>query len=409
MTEMPRQLGPKLLAWASILDDVTVEQALKASRLSIVPTHVALMPDAHLGIGATVGSVIPTDGAVIPSAIGVDIGCGMIAVETSLREDQLPDDLERFLIRLKEVMPAGLGRWHARVSKAAEAWFAANPVPVEVTDRQVQTVLMQFGTLGSGNHFFEVCVDERGRVWMVLHSGSRGIGNQLATLHIGKAKDLAKAEGTPLEDPDLAYFLEGTPEFDEYIRAMLWSQSYAMGNRAAMMDSAVREFLAHVGHGQETDRINCHHNFTQREMHDGREVWITRKGAIQAGVDDRGVIPGSMGARSFIVRGKGNPLAFASCAHGAGRAMSRGQARRTITPEQLTEAVLGRVWLSENALELVDEAPGAYKDIDTVMADQADLVEVQHELRQIVNFKGVEAQRRKKARRAAAQARGAPA
>ncbi len=388
-SSMPVRLGDKLLAWASVLEDVTIEQARKAARLPVVPTHVALMPDAHLGIGATVGSVIPTEGAVIPSAVGVDIGCGMIAVETSLDESELPDDLERYLKRLSEVMPAGLGKWHERVTPAARRWLADNPCPVDISAKQERTVLVQFGTLGSGNHFFEVCVDERSRVWVVLHSGSRGIGNQLATKHMEKAKKLAKAEGTPLEDPDLAYFLEGTPAFEEYIRAMLWSQAYALGNRAAMMDAAVAELLEHAGTGREVDRVNSHHNFAVRERHDGRDLWITRKGAVRAERGDRGVIPGSMGAKTFIVRGLGNPLSYNSCAHGAGRRLSRRAARKQITLEELSRAMEGRVWLRASGERLIDEAPGAYKDIEQVMADQSDLVEIDHELRQVVNYKGI--------------------
>jgi tRNA-splicing ligase RtcB (3'-phosphate/5'-hydroxy nucleic acid ligase) len=389
MAEMPVRLDDKLLSWASVLDDVTIEQARKAARLPIVPTDVALMPDAHLGIGATVGSVIPTEGAVIPSAVGVDIGCGMIAVRTSLTESELPDDLERYLVRLGEVMPAGLGKWHQRVTPAAERWLAANPCPASLTPKQERTVLVQFGTLGSGNHFFEVCVDEAGRVWLVLHSGSRGIGNQLATKHIDKAKRLAEAEATPLEDPDLAWFMEGTPEFEEYIAAMLWSQAYALANRSAMMDTAVEQLLAAAGTGREVDRINSHHNFAVRERHFGRDLWITRKGAVRADVGDRGVIPGSMGAKTFIVRGRGNPLSYNSCAHGAGRRLSRRAARKQITLAELSAAMEGRVWLRTSGERLLDEAPAAYKDIDQVMADQADLVEVEHELRQVVNYKGI--------------------
>ena len=386
---MPIKLDDKILSWASVLDDNTVEQALVASRLPIVPTHIALMPDAHLGIGATVGSVIPTDGAVIPSAVGVDIGCGMIAVETSLTEAHLPDRLDKYLERLNEVMPAGLGKWHAAIKPEAERWVAENPCPVKLTQKQEHTVRIQFGTLGSGNHFFEVCLDERGTVWVVLHSGSRGIGNQLAQHHIEKAKDLARAQGTPLEDPDLAYFLEGTPQFEEYIGAMLWSQAYAFANRAAMMDAAVAELLRMARYGREVDRINSHHNFAVRERHDGRDLWITRKGAVRAERGDRGVIPGSMGARTFIVRGLGNPLSYNSCAHGAGRRMSRSAARKQITLEELSKAMEGRVWLEASAERLIDEAPAAYKDIEQVMRDQADLVEIEHELRQVVNYKGV--------------------
>jgi tRNA-splicing ligase RtcB (3'-phosphate/5'-hydroxy nucleic acid ligase) len=387
--DMPVRLDDKLLAWASVLDANTIEQARVASRLPIVPTHVALMPDAHLGIGATVGSVIPTDGAVIPSAVGVDIGCGMIAVETSLSSSSLPDDLERYLVRLNEVMPAGLGKWHAEVKPAAERWFAANPCPVPLTQKQEHTVVVQLGTLGSGNHFFEVCLDERDVAWVVLHSGSRGIGNQLAQHHISKAKELAKAEGTPLEDPDLAYFLEGTPAFEEYIAAMLWSQAYAFANRAAMMDAAVASLLELAGTGREVDRINSHHNFAVRERHDGRDLWITRKGAVRARAGDRGVIPGSMGAKTFIVRGLGNALSYDSCAHGAGRRMSRTAARKQISLDELSAAMEGRVWLRSDAERLIDEAPAAYKDIEQVMRDQTDLVEVEHELHQVLNYKGV--------------------
>jgi tRNA-splicing ligase RtcB len=386
---MPIRLDDKLLAWASTLDDNTIEQARVTARLPIVPAHVALMPDAHVGIGATIGSVIPTDGAVIPSAVGVDIGCGMIAVETSLTESTLPGDLESFLVRLGEVMPAGLGKWHRDVQPAAERWFARNPCPVTLTRKQEHTVVVQFGSLGSGNHFFEVCVDERGAAWVVLHSGSRGIGNQLAQHHIEKAKRLAKAEGTPLEDPNLAYYLEGTREFEEYIGAMLWSQAYAFANRAAMMDAAVAELLALAGTGREVDRVNSHHNFAARERHDGRDLWITRKGAVRAERGDRGVIPGSMGAKTFIVRGLGNPLSYSSCAHGAGRRMSRTAARKRISPGELSAAMEGRVWLRGSAERLLDEAPGAYKDIEQVMRDQADLVEIEHELRQVLNYKGV--------------------
>jgi tRNA-splicing ligase RtcB len=223
----------------------------------------------------------------------------------------------------------------------------------------------------------------------VLHSGSRGIGNQLAQHHIEQAKHMAKAEGTPLEDPDLAYYLEGTNEFEEYIGAMLWSQAYAFANRAAMMDAAVAELLSLAGTGREVDRINSHHNFAVRERHDGRDLWITRKGAVRAERGDRGVIPGSMGAKTFIVRGLGNPLSYNSCAHGAGRRMSRTAARKQITLDELSKAMEGRVWLVGSAERLIDEAPAAYKDIEQVMRDQADLVEIDHELRQVVNYKGV--------------------
>ena len=263
------------------------------------------MPDAHVGIGATVGSVIPTKGAVIPAAVGVDIGCGMVAAELDVVDTQLPDTLAPLLSRIERAIPAGVGRGHSDVSRNADRWLSAHRPATDLgTDRSVKAA-KQFGTLGAGNHFFEVCLDERGRVWVVLHSGSRGIGNQLAQMHIGRARRLAKDLHLRLEDPDLAYFLEGTPEFEAYIADMLWAQEYARANRDQMMDNAMREVFAFLGFGRETQRINAHHNFTQREVHGGVELWITRKGAIKAGTDDLGVIPGSMGTRTYIVRGRG--------------------------------------------------------------------------------------------------------
>ncbi len=246
----------------------------------------------------------------------------------------------------------------------------------------------QFGTLGSGNHFFELCVDERGRLWVVLHSGSRGIGNKLATMHITKARNLAKALELRLEDLDLAYFTEGTPEFEAYIADMLWAQEYARANRDQMMDNAMREVFAFLGFGRETQRINCHHNFTEREVHDGRELWVTRKGAIRADTGDLGVIPGSMGTRSYIVAGKGNAASWRSCSHGAGRRHSRTKAKKLFTADDLAAQMAGKVWLSSRADALLDEIPTAYKDIDQVMADQTDLVEVLHTLHQVLNYKG---------------------
>ncbi len=313
------RLTERLYNWASDIDDGTLLQAGKTSRLPVVSGHIALMPDAHVGIGATVGSVIPTENAVIPSAVGVDIGCGMVAVETSLSAPQLPDNLEPFLAKVEQAVPAGVGQGHARASSQAQRWMKANAGRVTLTDKQSARALTQLGSLGSGNHFFEVCLDERDVVWVVLHSGSRGIGNELAQGHIKLARSQAKERALTLEDPDLAYFMQGTPEFDAYIRDMLWAQDYAMANRSTMMDAALAAFFRFVGTGKELERVNCHHNFTQREPHDGRDLWITRKGAIKADVGDRGVIPGSMGTRSYIVRGRGNPLSYNSCSHGAGR------------------------------------------------------------------------------------------
>ncbi len=386
--DVPTQINDRLVSWASEIDDQTIRQAEKTARLPIVEGHVALMPDAHVGIGATVGSVIPTKNAVIPSAVGVDIGCGMIAAELDLTEDQLPDSLEPLLARIEKAIPAGVGQGHDTVACNAGRWLAAHKPATDLATDRAAKAARQFGTLGSGNHFFELCVDERGRVWVVLHSGSRGIGNQLAQMHIAKARRLAKDLELRLEDPDLAYFVEGTPEFQAYIGDMLWAQDYARANREQMMDNAMREVFEFLGFGRETQRINCHHNFTQREVHHGDELWITRKGAIKADAGDLGVIPGSMGTRSYIVRGKGNEASWTSCSHGAGRRHSRSKAKKLFTPADLAQQMAGKVWLAKRAEALVDEIPAAYKDIDQVMADQSDLVEVLHTLHQVLNYKG---------------------
>jgi tRNA-splicing ligase RtcB len=385
---MPTEINDRLVSWASEIDDQTIRQAEKTARLPIVAGHVALMPDAHVGIGATVGSVIPTQNAVIPSAVGVDIGCGMTAAELDVTESQLPDSLEPLLGRIERAIPAGVGRGHDTVARNADRWLATNKPSTDLAADKATKAAKQFGTLGSGNHFFELCVDERSQVWVVLHSGSRGIGNELAQRHIGKARRLAKDLELRLEDPDLAYFTEGTPEFAAYIGDMLWAQDYARANRDQMLDNAMREVFAFLGLGRETRRINCHHNFTQREAHDGRELWITRKGAIKAASGDLGVIPGSMGTRSYIVRGKGNEASWTSCSHGAGRRHSRTQAKKLFTAADLEAQMQGKVWLSKRARALVDEIPTAYKDIDQVMADQSDLVEVLHTLHQVLNYKG---------------------
>jgi tRNA-splicing ligase RtcB len=385
---MPTTINPKLISWASDVDPGTIRQAEKAARLPIVEGHIALMPDAHVGIGATVGSVIPTKGAVIPSAVGVDIGCGMVAAELDVTADQLPDTLEPLLSRIESAIPAGVGKGHSLVASNADRWLGAHRPATELSGNRADKAAKQFGTLGSGNHFLELCVDERDRCWVVLHSGSRGIGNQLAQAHIATARNLAKALELRLEDPDLAYFTEGTPEFEVYIADMLWAQDYARANRDQMMDNAMGEVFGFLGFGRETKRINCHHNFTQREVHAGRELWVTRKGAIKADVGDLGVIPGSMGTRSYIVAGKGNPASWLSCSHGAGRRHSRTQAKKLFTTADLAVQMAGKVWLAGRADALVDEIPSAYKDIDQVMADQADLVEVLHTLHQVLNYKG---------------------
>lgn len=378
----------RLFSWASELDEGTVEQAMKTARLPIIHGHVALMPDAHVGMGATVGSVIPTKNAIIPSAVGVDIGCGMIAVETDLKIDDVAVNTDTLLGLLETAVPAGVGQGHLEVSKNAENWLTKNEPWTILSDKQVQTTLTQFGSLGSGNHFLEFCEDERGVVWVVLHSGSRGIGNQLATMHINTAKRQWNFEESPLEDPDLAWLKQGTPEFNAYIEDMLWAQDYARANRDEMMNNALAVFFSMNGKGAEVDRINCHHNFSRLELHGETNLWITRKGAIGADEGDRGVIPGSMGTRSYVVQGKGEKFSWRSCSHGAGRRLSRTKARKTLSVESLNEAMAGKAWQSDKAEQLLDEHPASYKDIDAVMEDQKDLVEVLHTLTQWANYKG---------------------
>lgn len=386
-----------LLSWAPDLDGAVVEQAQRAARLPIVHDHVALMPDAHIGIGATVGSVIPTKAAIIPAAVGVDIGCGMAAIRTDLVSSQLPDDLAPLLRQMERVIPAGVGAGHgprhgergrAEDGPGADDWFAAHPMPSDHARALAKKARTQFGSLGSGNHFAEVCLDEQERVWLFLHSGSRGIGNQLATRHIDTAKKLRHLLPHAVDDPALAWFVQGTPEFEAYIADMLWCQAYALANRDAMLAAFAKAFFRFVGSGRERERINCHHNFAALETHGDEELWVTRKGAISARAGQLGLIPGSMGTRSYVVRGLGNALSWKSCSHGAGRAMSRSEAKRRFTAKDLRAQMGDRTWLDSRADRLVDEIPAAYKDIDEVMANQRDLVEVVHTLRQIVNYKG---------------------
>ena len=386
---MPQEIAPNVLSWASELDDLTREQAAKTARLPILAGHLALMPDAHLGKGATIGSVIPTEVAVIPSAVGVDIGCGMAARRLDLTQVHLPDTLDPWIAQMEATVPAGLGRWHGEPSDGALDWFAANPPPPTLDDERKAAA--QLGTLGSGNHFIELAADEDDRIWILLHSGSRGGGNKLATLHTKTARKLHEGLGTRLEDPELAWLQEGTLEFEAYIRDLRWSQAFARENRRLMLASTHRALEAVLGREVRTaDEVNCHHNFTEREEHGGREVWVTRKGAIRARVGDRGLIPGAMGQRSYVIRGLGNEESYASCAHGAGRRMSRRQARKQLTLDSFSEAMGAAAWQHASAQALLDEHPSAYKPIDVVMRDQADLVEIEHELHGIANYKGVE-------------------
>lgn len=376
----------KVLSWASSLEPAALEQAEITAAMPFVAQPLALMPDAHAGLGSTVGSVIATSGAIMPAAVGVDIGCGMIAVETPLTSHDLPDDLSGLHDRISRAVPAGVGKGHQ--APDVDLGFLGTPV-TELSDDQWTTAHRQYGSLGSGNHFIEACLDERDRVWLVLHSGSRGIGNQLAQYHIKAAQGLMRDYFISLPDPDLAYLVQGTEAFKHYIHDLLWAQGYAAHNRYRMMDLVLVELSEFLGRDiEESERINCHHNFTQMERHKGRDYWVTRKGAIRARQGDLGVIPGSMGTRSYIVEGLGSEASWMSCSHGAGRRMSRSRARKALSVSSLREVMEGRSWNEAQAEKLVDEHPQAYKDIDQVMEDQKDLVRPLHTLRQVLNYKG---------------------
>lgn len=382
----PQLVDKKLWNWASQVDQNTLDQAARTARLDVVYDHVALMPDAHFGLGSTVGSVIPTENAVIPACVGVDIGCGMIAVELDMSADQLPDSLDALMPLIGRAIPAGLGKAHKNQSASSITWIEDHPN--ETLDADLKNkACNQFGTLGSGNHFFEICTDHQSRVWVVLHSGSRGVGNILAKSHIKIAQKVC--ENKNLEDRDLAYFTQGTSEFTAYINDMFWAQEYAMANRQQMMNQALRAIKDFLGFTFQMKRvINCHHNYTEQEQFGDKSLWITRKGAIKADVGDLGVIPGSMGTQSFIVKGKGNPLSWNSCSHGAGRKMSRNKAKSMFNEEDLRNQMAGKTWLKRDAGRLIDEIPSSYKDINEVMADQSDLVEIVAVLSQVLNFKG---------------------
>jgi tRNA-splicing ligase RtcB len=327
--------------------------------------------------------------------VGVDIGCGMAARRLDLCAEHLPDaGLEGWVAQMARDVPAGLGNWHGERSDEALAWLAEHPPPDSLA--KPGRAAEQLGTLGSGNHFVELAVDEDGWVWILLHSGSRGGGNQLATLHTKVARRLHEGLGTRLEDPELAWLQQGTPEFDAYIRDLGWAQAYARENRRQLLAATHRALERTLGREiADTDEVNCHHNYTQLEEHGGRRLWITRKGAIHAGVGARGLIPGSMGQRSYLVVGLGNAASYESCSHGAGRRMSRGKARKTLSVEALERQMTGRAWQASDAQALLDEAPDAYKPIDAVMRDQADLVRIEHGFQALANYKGVERTRRR--------------
>ncbi|MEO6461893.1 MAG: RtcB family protein [Candidatus Eisenbacteria bacterium] len=385
------RIGDRIASWMEpgAIEPAALAQLERTSRLPFVERHVAVMPDCHLGIGATVGSVIATDGAIVPAAVGVDIGCGMIAVKTNLAATELPDSLAALRQGIERAIPTGIGDKgrNRRLTPGARARIEALGGSAARRYTQVDSAWpQQLGSLGGGNHFIEVSLDDGDRVWLVLHSGSRGIGNRLATRHIQAAKKLMQAQDVRLEDPDLASLQEETPQFDAYMRDLHWAQEFARHNRDEMMDRLVLALREEVPHAEEVDRINCHHNFTQREEHFGRPLWITRKGAIQMKRGQRGVIPGSMGTRSYIVSGLGNAESFESAPHGAGRRMSRGEARRRFNMEDLEKSMSG----IESRLRpsIIDEHPGSYKDIDEVMERSKDLVQIEHVLRQVLNVKG---------------------
>jgi tRNA-splicing ligase RtcB len=384
------RLTNRLLSWASLIDEKTVDQARTSSSMPFIYPHLALMPDAHLGLGATVGSVIPTLGAIMPAAVGVDIGCGMIAVQTQFtRADLAGRNLAELREQIERSIPLSAGRDNRKIVATAEPRVAELEALAEDFDpsKYARHWRNQLGSLGSGNHFIEVSVDETDAVWMFLHSGSRGVGNKIAQHHIAVAKGLAKQFWIELPHPDLAYLVEGTPEFAAYIRELRWAQRFALLNREEMMDRVANQLGRFLGTPvEERERINCHHNFTESEMHFGKRVWVSRKGAITADEGRPGLIPGSMGTASYVVEGLGNPLSLNSSPQGAGREYSRSAARKTFTHAQLREAMAGIEYRDTDAF--LDEIPAAYKPIDRVMADAADLVSVRHVLRQLVNVKG---------------------
>ena len=386
-----QKISERLVNWASILDARTREQAERTAAMPFIHPHVALMPDAHLGRGATVGSVIPTLRAIMPAAVGVDIGCGMAAVRTQFVAEDLraKGSLAPLREAIERAVPLGAGHHNRKVvatsvPRVEELTTLAEEAGFDPS-RDKKGWEAQLGTLGSGNHFIEVTVDEADRVWLFLHSGSRGVGNKIAQRHTAVAREACV--GVDLPDPDLAYLTEDTEEFWTYIRELRWAQHYALRNREEMMDRVVRQTSEFVGtEVVEQERISCHHNYTESEEHAGEQVWVSRKGAIDASAGRAGLIPGSMGTASYVVTGKGEPESLHSSPHGAGRAYSRTAARKTFTHDQLREAMAGIEFRDTDAF--LDEIPAAYKDVDVVMADAADLVEIRHTLRQIVNVKG---------------------
>jgi len=397
--------GGLIKAW---IDGVSVEDQARAqldniASMPFIHKHVAIMPDVHWGMGATVGSVIPTKGAIIPAAVGVDIGCGMMAHRTNLRAEDLPDNLFGIRSAIEARVPHGRtdnGGKNDRgafgiVSKEAELKFAGHDVGLrEIVARHpkigqaAERAPNHLGTLGSGNHFVEICLDEDDYVWIMLHSGSRGVGNRVGSYFIELAKQDMRKWFINLPDMDLSYLAEGTDHFNDYMQAVGWAQKFARSNREVMMEAtiaAVRSVITKPFYS-ELSAVNCHHNYVSHERHFGEDILLTRKGAVSAKKDELGIIPGSMGAKSFIVRGKGNREAFCSCSHGAGRSMSRTEAKKRFTLEDHAKATAG-VECRKDA-DVIDETPQAYKDIDAVMAAQSDLVDIVHTLKQVICVKG---------------------
>jgi tRNA-splicing ligase RtcB len=382
--------------WTDDIDDASRRQLANIAELPIVHHHVAAMPDVHLGIGATIGSVIATRGAIIPAAVGVDIGCGMVACRLSLAAGQLDEkSLQKVFHQISRDVPVGRAQHDdGRALVTAARPFAARLKAL--TQKHPQLLksfgkfskwVNQIGTLGGGNHFIEVCLDEAGRVWVMLHSGSRGIGNALATYFIDLARKDAERHSLHLPDRDLAYLREGSEYFDDYVEAVHWAQEYAFANRECMLDLVLAALARHLPPFAVTGEVvNCHHNYVAREYHYGADVWVTRKGAIRARAGDPGIVPGSMGARSYIVRGRGSAESFESSAHGAGRRMSRNEANRRFSESELRDQTAGVICRKDRGV--IDEIPAAYKDIDAVMANQEDLTEIVHTLKQVVCVKG---------------------
>jgi len=383
------------------VEDEAREQLAAAARMPFVFKHVAAMPDVHVGIGATVGSVIPTKGAVIPAAVGVDIGCGMMAARTSLVASDLPDNLEGIRSAIERAVPVGrsvgrgkrdTGSWGDPPPEVVAAWATLAERFDRITAKYPRLKntnnLVHLGTLGTGNHFIELCLDTEQRVWVMLHSGSRGVGNAIGSFFIELAKQDMRKWFVNLPDENLAYFPEGTDHFDDYVEAVGWAQDFAALNRRMMMTNVIRALRTQIAKpfDAELEAVNCHHNYVTRENHFGENVLITRKGAVRAAKGALGIIPGSMGAKSFIVRGLGNPESFDSCSHGAGRVMSRTAAKKAVTLAEHIADTAGVECRKDEGV--IDETPRAYKPIEAVMAAQSDLVEIVHTLKQVVCVKG---------------------